>query len=48
VFQMEADVHREIEQRFWLSMPFVRQLALFEFECLTCWKEGNSGHCIRL
>jgi len=48
VFQVEADVHREVEKRFRLSMPFVRQLALFEFECLTCWKEGNSGHCIRL
>lgn len=48
VFQMEADVHRDIEQRFRFSMPFVRQLALLELECLACWKEGNSRHCTRL
>jgi hypothetical protein len=29
-------------------MSFVRQLALFEFECLTSWKEGNSWHYKRL
>src|SRR5580704_6178451 len=44
VFQMEADVHRDIEQRFRLPIPFIRQLALFELECLTRWKERNSRH----
>ena len=48
VFQMETEIHRDIKQRFRLSMPLVGQFALIELECLTSWKEGNSRHCIRL
>lgn len=48
VFQMEAEVHCDIEQRFGFSMAFIRQVATIELECLFCWQERNFRHCKRL
>ena len=44
MFEVQAEVHRDIKQGFRLSMPFVRQLVFFKFERLTRWKERNFRH----
>jgi hypothetical protein len=44
MFEMEPEVHRDIQQRFRFAMSFIRQFTRFELERLTCWKECNSRH----
>ena len=44
VLQMEAEIHRDIQQRFGLAMTFVGQFSGLKFECLTGWQEGHFRH----
>jgi DMSO/TMAO reductase YedYZ molybdopterin-dependent catalytic subunit len=44
VFQMDAAVLRNVEQRFRLSVPFIRQFAGFELERDVVGKERNLWH----
>src|SRR4051812_12894478 len=44
VFQMEPEIHCDIEQGFGKPMAFVRQFAGFEFKGLVSGKEGHLGH----
>jgi hypothetical protein len=44
MLKVQAEVHGNIEQRFRLSVSFVRKLVFFKFERLTRWKERNFRH----
>jgi hypothetical protein len=46
VFQMNAEIQRDVEQRFRLSMAFIRQLAGLEFNRFADREEGNLRHCL--
>jgi hypothetical protein len=44
MFEMKAEIHRHIEQRRWLSMPFIRHGCRVELKRLSGGKESNLGH----
>lgn len=44
VFDMNAEIHRDIENRFGFSMFVIRKLAVFEFHGLIQIDESNFGH----
>jgi len=44
MLQVEAEIQRNIQKRFGLPMPLVRQFAALEFNRLTEREEGYLGH----
>lgn len=45
MFQMKSEIHRHIQQRFRLSMVFIRELATLELKRLIRRQKRNFRHC---
>ena len=43
MFQVEAEIHGDIQQRTWFAVILIGQLTGFEFKCFVGGQEGNFG-----